>query len=156
MDKLVPIVIDSREQTPWHFEEHQAIVRIDTLRTGDYAVAGDFGFAVERKSLSDFLGTISTGWARFCKEIARAKEAQFPNFPIVVEGTFSTCCFHDECGVLVPPQHDHNKLLPAFIVKRIAELTNMGCSVIFADNPEYASAIGFAILKERFEAINKD
>ena len=51
------IIIDTREQTPWSFPP-EIPVEIGTLKTGDYALAGDDAFAIERKSKDDFLGTI--------------------------------------------------------------------------------------------------
>jgi len=149
MGDVINIVIDTREQTPWSFDTAFANVRMDTLRTGDYALDGDTCFAIERKSLDDFLGTISSGWARFCKEIYRAKEAQFPAFPIIVEGALSSVCFKELDGQVAAPAHNHPRLSPAFVVKRIAELTLMGCQVIFAERPEYASAIALKLLQQR-------
>ena len=95
---MLDITIDTREQTPFHFGEGIARTRIGTLRTGDYACTGDRGFAVERKSLDDFLGTISSGWDRFQREIFRAKTAGFA-LPIVVEGNLDDVCFHWESVV---------------------------------------------------------
>ena len=153
--KPLEIVIDTREQRPWAFEPWQATVSIGTLRTGDYALFGDFGFSVERKSLDDFLGTVSSGWGRFQREIWRAKESCFPAFPIVVEGSLAQVCFawNVETNSVRGPQHNHPKLSPGFVNKRIAELTMMGCSVVFAENAEYASAVAYAILKERAEVL---
>lgn len=155
MSDLLHITIDTREQTPWHFEPWQARSTIGTLKTGDYAITGDHGFAVERKSLDDFLGTISTGWARFQREVWRARDAGFPVLPVVVEGSLSTCCFRYDGEAFTPPEHNHPRLSPAFVVKRVAELTLMGCAVIWAENAQYAAAIGYAILKERAEFLKK-
>ncbi|MCL2105123.1 MAG: ERCC4 domain-containing protein [Kiritimatiellaeota bacterium] len=153
MSDIINIVIDTREQTPWGFDAAFANVRTGTLRTGDYALDGDACFAIERKTLGDFLGTISSGWARFCKEVYRAKEAQFPAFPIIVEGVFSSVCFQVLDGQVSAPAHNHPRLSPAFVVKRIAELTLMGCQVIFAERPEYAGAIALKLLQQRAESL---
>lgn len=156
--KPLEIVIDTREQTPWHFEPWQANTRIGTLKTGDYALAGDPGFAIERKSLDDFLGTVSTGWDRFQKEVFRAKDARFPAFPIIIEGSLYQCCFtwSAEACAVKGPQHNHPKLVPAFVMRRIAELTMMGCQVTFCENAAYASAVAYALLKERATALEED
>ena len=58
------IIIDTREQRPWVFPAYVA-VRVDTLKQGDYALEGDDRYAIERKSLEDFIGTIFSGWERF-------------------------------------------------------------------------------------------
>ena len=51
------IIIDTREQIPWSFPP-EIPVEIGTLKTGDYALAGDDAFAIERKSKDDFLSLI--------------------------------------------------------------------------------------------------
>ncbi len=155
LDRL-EIVIDTREQTPWHFDECFASVTIGTLRIGDYAVRGDLGFAVERKSLDDFLGTIGSGWDRFKREIIRANTAGF-TLPIIIEGRLEDCLFTDdpETGAPIPPQHSHPRITPAFIVKRIGELQHMGASVFFAENPHYAMTIAYSMLNERNLIISK-
>lgn len=153
---MIEITIDTREQTPWHFDETLAKVTIGTLKIGDYAITGDTGFAVERKNFDDFLGTISTGWARFQREIYRAKERGF-NLPIVVEGRLEDVLFHlDEHNHIVPPNHSHDKLTPAFVLKRIGELYQIGASVFFAERAEYAVAIAYSLLHERWNVLHKD
>lgn len=150
------ITIDTREQTPWHFDENLAEVTIGTLRVGDYAVTGDTGFAIERKSLDDFLGTISKGWARFQREIFRARERGF-TLPVIVEGRLESVLFHlDEFGAVCPPQHEHFKLTPAFVLKRIGELQQIGASVFFAECADYAAAVAYAMLFERWQLIKDD
>lgn len=145
----IEIVIDTREQTPWHFDEAFADVTTGTLRIGDYALRGDLNFAVERKSLDDFLGTISSGWDRFRRELERARAAGF-TLPIVIEGRLEDCFYSiDERGTPCPPQHDHPNVFPAFVLKRIGELTHMGASVFFAENAHYAMAVAYSMLNER-------
>lgn len=146
---VLDIVIDTREQTPWHIEECYATVTIGTLRIGDYALRGDVGFAVERKSLDDFLGTISSGWERFKREIERASKAGF-TLPIIVEGRIEDCMFTvSDSGEPIPPHHNHPRLMPGFVLKRIGELQHMGANVYFAENAEYAMAIAYSMLTER-------
>lgn len=69
------ILIDSREQLPLSFAHASEVVG---LKFGDYAFSCDQGGGechIERKSLSDFIGTLSGGYERFEREIIRAKEA---------------------------------------------------------------------------------
>ena len=65
------IIEDSREQTPLKLDKSKR----EKLDYGDYAIAGKFNkhINVERKNLSDFVGTLSKGYDRFCREIDRAK-----------------------------------------------------------------------------------
>lgn len=144
------VVIDTREQTPWNFQREFAECSRGTLPTGDYALAGDMGFAIERKSLDDFLGTVSTGWERFRRELARMEEARFPAKVIIVEADYCRCQFRATEGGIIPPDHNHPMLLPQFVNKRIAELTMMQVSVLLAGDCHIAAALAFSILKERY------
>jgi ERCC4-type nuclease len=145
------IVIDTREQSPWHFPEWAASARIGTLRTGDYALAGDDGFAVERKSLDDFCGTVATGWDRFVREIERM--IGWPARVVIVEGSFSSLVFGPDG---TPPRHNHWRVGPGFAIKRIAQLSMMGVSVLFAETPEYGAALCLAILRERNDFLERE
>ncbi|MCK9326569.1 MAG: hypothetical protein M0P69_13845 [Bacteroidales bacterium] len=152
---MIRIIIDTREQTPWAFDAGNAQTEIGTIKTGDYALFGDAdNFAIERKSLNDFLGTISSGWERFMREIGRMDN--FVAKVIIVEGDYEQVCFQEIEGEIKPPQHDHYRLYPAFINKRIAELSLMGVAVIFAGNSEYASALALAIFRERAKEIDDE
>ena len=142
------VTIDTREQRPWSFPPH-IDVELGTLRTGDYALKGDDRFAIERKSADDFVGTVSIGWHRFVKELNRMDAAGFAAKVIVVEGDFETFCFRDRQGEIVPPDHEHVRCTPQFLMKRIAELTMRGVAVIFAGDAELASAIALRLLFER-------
>ena len=68
------ILVDTREQKPLKFERP---IELITLKYGDYAFdnsAATCNTYVERKSLSDFIGTLSGGYERFINEIKRAEE----------------------------------------------------------------------------------
>lgn len=145
---MLKIIIDTREQAPWSFDPGQAVTQIGTLKTGDYALVGDqANFAIERKSLDDFLSTISSGQKRFQKEIVRMRD--FPAKVIIVEGDFATVCFAEDESGLHPPEHLHYKLYPRFVSKRIAEMTLMGICILFAGNAEFASVLALQIFAER-------
>jgi len=147
------IVIDTREQRPWGFPPHIK-VEIGTLRTGDYALKGDeTNFAVERKSGDDFVGTISLGWHRFCKELNRMDDANFAAKVVVVETDFETFCYRLRQGALIPPDHEHTRCTPQFVMKRLAQLTMRNVSVIFAGSADYGAAIALRIFYEREEQI---
>lgn len=137
------IVIDTREQRPWAFPSELVDSRRGTLPTGDYALAGDLNFAIERKSVADFLGTVIVGWERFCREIERMEYAGFPAKIIIVEGTFDDvlplCGYYDA----------HPKVSPAFVLSRIAKLSLSGVAVLFCGDAPSAAATAVAILRER-------
>jgi hypothetical protein len=74
-DSAAKIYIDTREQLPLEFD---CPSEVKTLKFGDYAfsLSEKAGRCyVERKSLNDFIGTLSGGFERFENEIIRAKEA---------------------------------------------------------------------------------
>lgn len=67
------ILIDSREQKPVKLSIPSKVVG---LSFGDYALEGKQKVVVERKSLSDFVGTLSSrNLERFERELVRAAEA---------------------------------------------------------------------------------
>jgi len=151
MDSRLRIVIDTREQTPWAFDPSVVEPEIGTLKTGDYALAGDLHFGIERKSLDDFLGTISSGWNRFTHELGRMDQAAWMVKPIIVEADFQSVFFAtDAQGNLVSPQHRHPKLTPQFIRMRIAELVmNYEANVHFAGDPFLAAGLAVELFKQR-------
>ena len=57
--------------------------------------------------------------------------------------------FRTGSGIILPPDHEHTRCTPQFVMKRIAELTMRNVSVLFAGNAELASAIAFRIFIER-------
>jgi ERCC4-type nuclease len=155
------IIIDSREQSPWSWLPSDATTEIAGLVSGDYALAQDteepkrkgmlrpVRFSLERKSLEDFLGTISSGWDRFVKELTRMDT--FPARVVIVEGDFASCCFREEAGVLMSPDHSHCDLRPAFVARQISELTMMNVSVLMAGDAMLAAGLAYRIFRRRYE-----
>lgn len=163
MDVLSPleIVIDSNEQMPWAWDPSDAITEIHKLATADYALRQDcetvkgreayaVRFAIERKSLEDFLGTISAGWNRFQRELTRMES--FPARVVIVEGNFAECCFSQGVdGDILPPPHNHPALRPVFVARRISELTMAGVSVLFAGDAQLAAGLAYRIFRRRID-----
>ncbi len=150
------IIIDTREQRPWAFPLDKVTATRRTLKTGDYALVDDDAFAIERKSLDDFLSTISSGWERFLREIGRMEGAGFVARVVIIESDFDAICFHEDAGTVIAPQHRHPRLTPPFVAKRCAELLMMGVSVVFAGNAGYAAALAYAVLRERLRSLEED
>ena len=79
---LPQIVIDSREQRPYDFP---GAIR-KALPAGDYSLEGcENKFAIERKSLPDWINTLLRGKRRFGRELEKLKTYDFAC--IVVEST---------------------------------------------------------------------
>jgi ERCC4-type nuclease len=145
------IIIDTREQTPWHFPPYVATAKRGTLRTGDYALEGDLLFGVERKSIQDFVSTVAGGWDRFNREIDRMDG--WAAKVVIVEGCFRDLCFRFDGAEVVGPQHESYKLTPTFLMKRISELSFRGVSVLFCDDPDLAAAMAASLFRQRQEQI---
>ena len=77
-EQPLAIVVDSREQCPWTFEGYPVEVVRAGLKSGDYSLAGhEHRIALERKSLMDLVGSLSTGRARFEREMERLSALEF-------------------------------------------------------------------------------
>ncbi len=85
------IFVDTREQTPLRFNSYP--IEIRTLNYGDYSFSDSKASCdcfIERKSLNDFLGTLSGGFERFKNEIERAN-SDGAYLVVVVERSFNDC-----------------------------------------------------------------
>lgn len=70
------VIVDSREQTPLRFERLTS--RLGTLTSGDYAPAGlEHLVAIERKSMDDLVGSLTTDRERFERELHRLRGFRF-------------------------------------------------------------------------------
>jgi len=80
------IIVDTREQRPYQFEEYDVEVIRHGLKTGDYSLAGhEDRVALERKSLDDLIGCLTTGRDRFERELERARKLDY--FAVIVEAS---------------------------------------------------------------------
>ena len=158
------IVIDLREQTPWAWTPDMVTPEMKSLNAGDYALAEDceaekgkkslsVRFAIERKSLDDFLGTIGSNWDRFQREMERMNG--FPARIIIVEGNFADLCFREDKGVLLPPEHSHPNMRPSFVARRIAELALSGITTLFAGDASLAAGLAYRIFRRRHESLKE-
>ena len=66
------IIIDSRESHPLKFDIEY---KVDKLNFADYHFTGNPNLYFERKSLPDFISTLSGGLERFTRELERANES---------------------------------------------------------------------------------
>lgn len=83
----LPILVDTREQDPLQFKN----TKVEKIFVGDYLIADKKHFTntfVDRKSESDFLGTMGSGIERFEREVQRAVELDCYLF-VVVETNIS-------------------------------------------------------------------
>jgi hypothetical protein len=83
----LPIVVDAHERYPYRFAQQQVRTERRGLRCGDYAVEIDGAVvaAVERKSLTDLVSSLTSGRLRF----AVSELAALPRAAVVVEDRYS-------------------------------------------------------------------
>ena len=80
------LLIDTREQAPLSFTTFPS--EVSTLPTGDYSVRGlEDTIAVERKSVSDLIGSLTSGRERFQREVQRMLAHRSRTLLIVGDGT---------------------------------------------------------------------
>jgi ERCC4-type nuclease len=143
------IIQDTREQRPWVFPEYVR-TRVGTLRTGDYALDGDDRFAIERKSLDDFVGTIFSGWERFLREIGRMEGAGFVARVIIIEADYEMLMMREGAtGEIIAPCHHHPMITPQAVAGRIADLTMMGVSCLFCRDAGHAALQAYHLFCRR-------
>ena len=87
------IIVDSREQKPFHFEGHTLIE--SKLEYGDYSLHPNNKLAIERKSLGDLYGTLSGGRERFEREIQKAKKLE-GYIIVIVESTLNNMMYQKQ------------------------------------------------------------
>jgi len=127
-DILPTIIIDTREQTPLAF--HRLPSRAGTLTQGDYSIAGlESDFAIERKSISDLVGSLTSGRERFMREIDRLRGCPFARLLIV--GTE-----HD-----IASHRYRSNASPKAIINSLHAIESRGLPVVFADNPAKAATL---------------
>lgn len=81
------IIVDTREQRPLEFKSAKTIP--GTLHEGDYSLEGyEKKVSIERKSLSDLLGSLGRNRDRFFQEVLRLEPYQFS--AIVIESDLAT------------------------------------------------------------------
>lgn len=107
------VYIDTREQSPLNFYKYKML----KLSVGDYTPSAPLfcELFVERKSLNDLAGTLTSGYERFRREIDRAVSLD-SYLVVVVESSFS-----DVMGYS-PSISFSKKVNGAFLMHRIREL----------------------------------
>ena len=88
--KLPCIVVDTREQTPLVIDSFPVVT--EGLPVGDYGLQNfstweNPRFIIERKSLPDLIGSLTSGRARFMREVELLRRFEFA--AIVIEGNQS-------------------------------------------------------------------
>jgi len=120
------IIIDTREQRPLKFKRP---VTVKTLKYGDYAFSSPRATCncyIERKALSDFIGTLSGGYERLINEIKRAED-DGAYLVILVEEKFQNALSFK----FLPHISKKIKATPEFIFHRVRRITQKYPNVQF-------------------------
>ncbi len=84
----IRVVVDTREQEPYHFDPESVTATRRALPAGDYSLEGwEDQVAVERKTLEDLVGTVIRSRKRFHRELERLADLEAAC--IVVEANLS-------------------------------------------------------------------
>ncbi len=138
------ILIDTREPWPhpWrtHLPEEIEFIR-EGMETGDIALAGNPGIVVERKTVSDFLGSITSGRERFEAELKRGRRLDF--MAVVVEGTMLDCL------------DDRGGMTTESLLGTVAAISRRYCPVLFAGTQGLAARLAVRILRQPVDEANR-
>jgi ERCC4-type nuclease len=132
----VIITVDTREPEPHPWQcwlpAHVTFDRA-TLDTGDFAVAGlPDAAVVERKTVSDFLGCLTSNRERFERELARSRHVG--RFVVIVEGTLLDCI------------RNRGGLSEASLLGTVAAWSRRFCPILFAGTERHAAELAYRFL----------
>ena len=135
------IYIDSREQTPFEFN---CETEVAGLKFGDYSTSLNLKdiLVIERKSGNDFIGTMSKGYERFCKELEKSRNGNCQMLMIVENDINSMLSYN------YLPQFKWVKAKPQFIFSRLRSLLQAfnNFQVLFCKNKTEAAFFTHLIL----------
>lgn len=117
------IYIDTREQKPLRFKRDVEIKKLDY---GDYAFSDSLASCdcnIERKSLADFIGTLSGGYERFLREIERCGEVN-GHMIVLVESKFSNALHFNQLRKAGTQNRVYSKVkvTPDYIFHRVRSI----------------------------------
>lgn len=130
------IFVDTREQAPLRFSYP---IEVKTLNFGDYAFSdpnASCNCYIERKSLNDFIGTLSGGFFRFRNEIERAME-HGSYLIVIVERSLEDCKSFNSLPDVRRNTHKM-KATPEYVFHNVRELlqTYRNLQFLFVDSRE--------------------
>jgi ERCC4-type nuclease len=138
------IIIDTREQQPWHFNHYATAVQ--KLDTGDYSVVGlENIVTIERKkSVNEFANNITE--KRFKDWVGRLSTVEFPF--VLLEFSLSDILRYPIGSNIPKNMWNKIKISPNYIIKNLLELNlHYNINVILCDNHRNAEHIAEQIFK---------
>jgi ERCC4-type nuclease len=149
------IRIDTREQRPLDFTQHDKEVKTvtGTVGTFDYALEGDQEmFAVERKSLADYVGAVvlTDNYRREMDKVRRAKDAGMLRLYYVIEANYADVWTYNY------NLFRSGRVHPGLVYKRWREMSHdHGIHIIWAGDRNGAAWAVYLILKSRAEELKR-
>ena len=127
------ILIDSREQLPYSFS---VPTRTATLPTGDYSISGAENLvAIERKTASDLIGSLTRGRDRFERELHRGMALKY--FALVVESSLMSLSNGHYMSLMKPK---------AAIQSLLTFSVRYDLPIFFAENRNYGERLTESLL----------
>lgn len=148
-DGRLAIRIDTREQTPLVFSDKYVKTSLGTVGVFDYCLEGDDDFAIERKSLPDFVQSVvlSKSWLR---ELAKIEKARQWVLPVVYVLEF---CFEDIADYDFSVFKSGN-VTSQFVYRRVATMIfEYNIHMMFAGDRRLAAYAICLLLKRRSEQL---
>lgn len=135
-DEQLEIVIDTRENKPFKFLKHKTIE--EKLDFGDYAICGkENEIAIERKSLTDLIGSFVSNFDRVEREFKRAKEKNAYLIVLCEESLATAMSFNH-----IPYIRRYTKLRPEVLFHNIRELIQKyNFQFVFCDGVQRATEV---------------
>ena len=148
IDNEFTIIIDTREQKPWEFQNHaHASHKLDT---GDYSIEGlQHILAIERKrNVSEFANNITE--SRFPDVVDRLSKIKY-SFILFEFDMNSVMNFPIGSNI---PKRLWNKIRisPAFLLKHILDLQlHHNIKIVFCGNSENAEKVALSIMRKVYK-----
>lgn len=118
------IIVDTREQNPYHFKGYPVEITAGTLNAGDYSIPGfEADIAIERKELGDLMGCLTHDRDRFTRELERLRG--YDSAALLIEAPFKA----------ISGGQYRNRITPKAAVQSLFSIMqNYRMPVLFADN----------------------
>lgn len=135
--RRLTIVCDTREQNPFTFFDKECDVVQGALDSGDYSILGfENKIAIERKSLGDLIGCLTSGRERFCRELDRLRG--YETCAIVIESSWQAIMAGDYRSKLSPKSAEQSL---------VSIMQNYRMPMFFAENRNSAEDFAFDFLR---------
>lgn len=129
----VTVKIDSREQLPYKFE---TLCEVGALPCGDYSITGlENHVAIERKTIDDLIGCLTTNRERFERELHKSKALDY--FALIIEASLSD----------IANGRYRSKMLPKCAVQSLLAFSiRYRLPIFFTENREYGQRVTESLL----------